>query len=203
MATKYIIGIDEVGRGPLAGPVATAAVLMKKTAYQRLKRLKIFQAGKDSKKLTVTERLFYFQKIKELKERGKLNYAVSFCRHTTIDKIGIVKSVARAINSNLVKLNPQPKATLILLDGGLKAPPVFFHQKTIIRGDERELIISLASIAAKITRDKKMIKLAEIFPSYDFAGNKGYGSKKHIAALKRHGPCEIHRQSYIKHFIRL
>ena len=201
MAIKYIIGIDEVGRGPLAGPVTTAAVLMKKQAYDRLKRLKVFQDGKDSKKLTITERLFYFQKIKELKERGELDYAVSFRRHTTIDKIGIVKSVLKAIKSTLLKLNPRPANTLILLDGGLKAPLIFSHQKTIIRGDEQELIISMASIVAKVRRDRRMIRLAKTFTPYNFASNKGYGSKAHLKALEKHGPCAIHRRTFIKNLI--
>ncbi len=201
MASKYIIGVDEVGRGPLAGPVATAAVVMKKEAYRRLKKLKVFQDGKDSKKLTVAERLFYFQKIKELKERGELDYAVSFRRHTTIDKIGIVKSVMRAIKSTLLKLNPRPANTLILLDGGLKAPLVFSRQKTIIRGDEQELIISMASIVAKVKRDNRMVRLAKIFTPYNFASNKGYGSKVHLKALKKYGPCEIHRRTFIKNLI--
>ena len=197
MAIKYIIGIDEVGRGPLAGPVATAAVLMKKQAYDRLKRLKVFQDGKDSKKLTITERLFYFQKIKELKERGELDYAVSFRRHTTIDKIGIVKSVLKAIKSTLLKLNPRPANTLILLDGGLKAPLIFSHQKTIIRGDEQELIISMASIVAKVTRDRRMIQLAKKYPNYGFEIHKGYGTKKHYRAIKKLSPTKVHRKTFL------
>lgn len=195
---KYIIGIDEVGRGPLAGPVTVCAVMMKKDTYNHLKKLKVFQDGKDSKKLSAIKREFYLTKIEELQKNGKLKYSLSFKRNTTIDKIGIAASVRRAIKKCLDNLNVQPTQSQILLDGGLKAPKIFPHQKTIIHGDEIELIISLSSIVAKVKRDRRMVKYHKRWPTYGFNENKGYGSSKHIKVIKKIGPCELHRLSYIK-----
>jgi len=199
--TKYIIGIDEVGRGPLAGPVAIGIVMIENEKYQTLLGQGIFQPGKDSKKLTPKKRVEYFEKIKELKEQKVLTYGVFFESNTIIDKFGIVGAIKMAIKKGLASLGDNPSEMEILLDGWLKAPVEYANQKSIVRGDESELVISLASIVAKVTRDTKMELLAEEFIHYDLKSNKGYGTAKHIAGLKQYGPCELHRQSFIKHFV--
>lgn len=197
MAVKYIIGIDEVGRGPLAGPVAVGIVVVEKQNYQNLIKQGIFEAGKDSKKLTAKKRLEYFNKITELKTKDVLNFGVFFESNKIIDQIGIVPAINLAIKKGLKDLGKNSAEVEILLDGWLKAPVEYREQKSIVRGDESELIISLASIVAKVTRDKKMEKLAADFNYYDFKNNKGYGTAKHIADLRHYGPSKLHRLSFI------
>lgn len=223
MTVKYIIGIDEVGRGPLLGPVAVGIMVIENEEYQTLLAEAIFQPGKDSKKLTPRKRSEYFAKINELKEKEVLNYGVFFESNTVIDKFGIVGAIKMAIRKGLENLldrqlrkgspseservgrTPLPDAKmenyLVLLDGGLKAPAEYVNQKSIVKGDESELIISLASIAAKVTRDAKMEKLAETITRYDLKNNKGYGTAKHIADLRQYGPCDWHRQSFIRRIL--
>lgn len=201
MGHKYVIGIDEVGRGPLAGPVAVGMVVMEHEKYQTLLGQKIFQAGKDSKKLTPKKRAEYFVKIKELKKEGVLNFGVFYESNDVIDKWNIAGAIRIAIKKGLKNLACDFSETNILLDGGLRAPVEFMNQESIIRGDEKELIIALASIVAKVSRDDKMVKLAEEFPMYGFEKHKGYGTGAHIKALKANGPCVLHRRSFIKHFV--
>jgi len=198
---KYIIGIDEVGRGPLLGAVAVGIVMIERKKYQKLIEEGIFQPGKDSKKLTPKKRTEYFAKINELKEQEVLNYGVFFESNMIIDKFGIVGAIKMAVRKGLENLKCDPEETEILLDGWLKAPQEYLNQKSIVRGDESELVIALASIVAKVTRDAKMEKLAESIPRYDLKSNKGYGTAKHIADLKQYGPHELHRKSFIKHFV--
>jgi ribonuclease HII len=200
--SKYIIGIDEVGRGPLLGPVAVGIVLIENTEYEKIKAENIFQAGKDSKKLTPKKREEYFAKIKELKYGGVLRYGVFFESNEVIDKFGITGAIRMAIKKGLKNIHFEEEFLyenyLVLLDGSLRAPVEYPNQQSIIRGDESELVISLASIAAKVTRDEKMVKLAEEILHYDLKNNKGYGTAKHIADLKQHGPHPLHRKSFIK-----
>src|SRR5680860_401096 len=196
MAIKYIIGIDEVGRGPLAGPVAIGMMVIEIEKYQDLLKQEIFQPGKDSKKLTPKKRAEYFFKINELKEQQVLNYGVFFESNNIIDKFGIVGAINMAIKKGLLSLGDEPEKVQILLDGWLKAPAEYLNQKSIIKGDESELVISLASIVAKVIRDNKMEALAEDFVNYDLKNNKGYGTAKHIAGLRLYGPCKLHRRSF-------
>jgi len=201
MASKYIIGIDEVGRGPLLGPVAVGILIIEREKYQKLIADGVFTPGKDSKKLTPKKRIEYFAKINELKDGGILSYGVFFEPNTIIDKFGIVSAIKMAVRKGLENLKCDPAETEVLLDGWLKAPAEYLNQKSIVRGDESELVIALASIVAKVTRDAKMEKLAEAIPHYDLKSNKGYGTAKHIADLKQYGPHELHRKSFIKHFV--
>lgn len=194
---EYIIGIDEVGRGPLLGPVAVGIVVMANAKYQTLLQQGIFQPGKDSKKLSPKKRGEYFTKIKELKDQDILNYGVFFEPNTIIDQYGIIGAINMAIKKGLKNLNNEPEASLVLLDGWLKAPKEYQNQQSIVKGDESELVISLASIAAKVTRDDKMVELAKTVAYYDLKNNKGYGTAKHIADLKKYGPCGLHRRSFI------
>jgi ribonuclease HII len=200
MGIKYIIGIDEVGRGPLAGPVAVGMVVIEMEKYKNLLGQGIFQAGKDSKKLTPKKRVECFTKIKELKGQEVLNYGVFFEPNTIIDKFGIVGAIKMAIKKGLKNLSANPSETQVLLDGWLKAPEEYLDQTSIVKGDESELVISLASIAAKVSRDQLMAELALEYPVYGLEKHKGYGTKLHLESLKKHGYSAIHRQSFLKHF---
>jgi len=208
-----MIGIDEVGRGPVAGPVAVGAVLILKENEKEV--AKIFSAGggsapggkgiKDSKKLTSKKRNEWFEKMKEAKQEKLIDYKVIFVDSEKIDKFGIVPSIQSCINQALKSLNSQGSGPwefgeecLVLLDGGLKAPEEFINQETIIKGDEKEMLISMASVMAKVTRDSVMCKLAKDYPEYGLEKHKGYGTKFHMDAIKKKGMCEIHRRSYLK-----
>ena len=191
---QFIIGIDEAGRGPLAGPVAVGAVMSKNWQHSVLG---VLPKLKDSKKLSEKQREVWFEFLKQEKKKGNLNFAVSLVSEKIIDRQGIVAAIKIGIKNCLKKLKAKPLIVSVLLDGSLKAPPEFTNQKTIIRGDESEPIISLASIVAKVTRDKHMARVAKKYPGYGFEVHKGYGTKKHYKALKKLGISVIHRRSYL------
>lgn len=192
----HIVGIDEAGRGPLAGPVAVGAVMISR---KRLKEFAaLFRGVKDSKKLSAQKREIWFQKLKTAKQAGLIHFRVSFSGSGTIDKWGINAAVARSITASLKGLSCPPRGGLILLDGGLHAPREYRNQKTIIRGDEKIMIISLASIAAKVLRDRLMEKFSLEYPHYDFDQHKGYGTKEHFKKIRKHGLSKIHRRSFLK-----
>jgi ribonuclease HII len=194
----YVIGVDEVGRGPLAGPLAIGAVSINISK----KPHRSFLSGiKDSKKLTPIGREIWFAKMKEAKKHNLLNYKIAFIDSKRIDKKGLTWAIGVAIQRAISRLGLNPKNCLVLLDGGLKAPAEFLFQKTIIRGDEKEPIIGLASIAAKVTRDKRMEKLSLLYPDFDFHIHKGYGTKLHREKIKKFGTCEIHRMSFLKNIL--
>ena len=188
---RYIIGIDEVGRGPLAGPVAVCALAA--TPH----KLKHFRGIKDSKQLSEAQREAWL-KIMKAHQGDELSFAVTMISPREIDLHGIVPAIRKALVSSLRKLDIDPSDCEVRLDGGLKAPPEYTKQKTIIKGDEKESAIAIASIVAKVARDRLMVRLDAKYPSYCFAQHKGYGTKAHIAALKRHGLSEIHRASFCK-----
>lgn len=187
---KYIIGIDEVGRGPIAGPVTVGAVLLP-VGFS----WKDFEGLRDSKKLTEKSREVWFSKVSEMKD---ISYKVTSVSEKYIDSCGIVSAIQKALCLSLKKLNVDPKKCLVLLDGGLHAPKEFIYQKTIIKGDEKECTIALASVMAKVTRDRKMVQFSEKYPGYGFDTHKGYGTKKHYEGIKKHGICELHRISFLK-----
>ena len=193
----YEIGIDEAGRGPLAGPVAVGAVIFKTKDKFRLKRVFKKIRGKDSKKLTARAREEWFEIIKNEEEKGNLYFAVSFVGARRIDKKGIVFAIKTALAQSLIKIDANPKNSKILLDGGLHASQKYLNQKTIIRGDESELSISLASIVAKVLRDRKMTRLAQKYPAYGFEKHKGYGTKYHCQQILKYGPSYEHRASFL------
>ena len=185
---KYVVGIDEVGRGPFAGPVAVCAFIMKSDL-----KTSSFGPLKDSKKLKPKEREDIFKRLKNLKvHHGVLDYCVSYESAKRIDKIGLSKTIKNCIKKSLKNIKANPKNCLVLLDGGLKAPVEFKNQKTIIKGDEKERVIAFASIVAKVSRDALMRKLAKKYPKYGFEIHKGYGTKKH---------CEAHRKSFFKNLL--
>ena len=203
---KYIIGIDEVGRGPIAGPVTVCAFLIKEglfidkqfpigLTYGKLPQLR------DSKKLSRKQREAWFEFLKVAKTEGLCDFAVSFVSSEMIDKFGIAKCIQKALNTSLSNLTKNYKLETIhykiMLDGGLKAPVEYVNQETIIKGDELHPVISMASIVAKVTRDALMTKYGKVYPKYGFEKHSGYGTKAHYDAIKKHGQTSIHRKSFI------
>lgn len=196
---RYIVGIDEAGRGPLAGPIAVAALAatIKSAANSKLQfsNYKVLKNIKDSKKLSAKQRLEWLKILK-----NNFQYKVSMVGPAVIDRIGIQKATRLAVRRVLKKLSIAPH--IILLDGSLYAPK-HYKQKTIIKGDEKIPIIAAASIAAKVTRDRKMLKLHKDFPEYGFDLHKGYGTQLHYRRLRKHGLSPHHRKTYLKKFQKL
>lgn len=184
MVKRYIIGIDEVGRGPLAGPITVAAVVKPKRF--------VWRNFKDSKKLSPEKRDEFFLKFKIMP------HAVSSVSNALIDKFGISAATRLAVGRCLKKLKIENCELKILLDGSLYAPKTYKNQETIIKGDEKVPIIAVASIVAKVKRDRAMVRLHKKFPQYGFAVHKGYGTKLHQEAIKTHGLCEIHRKTFCR-----
>jgi ribonuclease HII len=193
MNPLHILGIDEAGRGPLAGPVSIGACVIPHDFD-----FSVFLNLKDSKKLSEKRREEIFLQMQTLKKEGKLDFSVALVSHTYIDSEGISFAIRKGIEGVLQKLKANPEITKIFLDGSLKAPEQFLNQETIIKGDELVPAISLASIAAKVTRDRHMIKIAETYPEYSFEVHKGYGTSKHIKMIAEKGLCEIHRRSFTR-----
>ncbi len=195
---KYIIGIDEAGRGPIAGPVAIGAVMaaVKDTGCLGIPTPGVWNVKTlDSKKLSAKKREEIFKLIKDQKE--SYSWAVSLVSEQVIDNEGIAFAISLGVQKVLAKLKVDPAECLVLLDGSLKAPAEFLNQKTIIRGDATEQLIGLASICAKVTRDNFMLKAHADFPMYGFNQHKGYGTAFHYECLKASGPCQLHRQSFL------
>ncbi|MBX4189401.1 ribonuclease HII [Candidatus Parcubacteria bacterium] len=192
MAKHFIVGIDEAGRGPLAGPVSLGAVMVREGFNK-----KFFKGIKDSKKLSVEDRELWFALATEARRRGELDFCVSLISESVIDKHGIAYAVRLGIKRCLKRLEA-PYDSQIFLDGGIKAPEKYVHQTTIIKGDEKVPIISLASICAKVVRDRKMVRLSKTYPEYLFHIHKGYGTLAHREAIKKHGKSEIHRVSFLR-----
>lgn len=190
---KYLIGIDEVGRGPIAGPVAVGAFV-----FLRPEAKKFFKGVKESKQLTEEKREAWFAKILEAQSLGLVNFSVVFQSEKVIDEKGISFAIKKSLNKALTNLFIKPAEALILLDGGLKAPEEYKNQKTIIKGDVKEQVIALASICAKVSRDRKMRSWAKEHPNYGFDIHKGYGTKKHYEAIKMHGLLPLHRKTFYK-----
>ncbi len=193
---KYIIGIDEAGRGPLAGPVAVgiASVPM---GFD----WKLIPGVGDSKKVSPKQREMIYRRAQELKRNGILDYHATLVSNVTIDRKGISYAVALGIERCLKKLNLDPKTVEARLDGLLKAPQEYKKQQTIIKGDAKEKIIGLASIMAKVTRDRYMVHEAKKYPQYQFEIHKGYGTKRHCDALQRYGLSLVHRKSFCRRFL--
>ncbi len=194
---RYIIGIDEVGRGPIAGPVAVCSFMIKDDIFLKNYTDKKLPKLKDSKKLSKKQREVWFEYLKIAKNDGFCDYSVSFVSSDMIDKFGIAPSIKKALEKSLEKLKLNPKEVSIFLDGGLHAPVEYIYQETIIRGDELHPVISLASIVAKVTRDSVMTNFALEYPEYGFENNSGYGTKAHYDAIKKHGQTSIHRKTFI------
>lgn len=196
-----IVGIDEVGRGPLAGPVTVCVVSCDEKIYTSLFKNKNLPAlGKDSKKLKEKDREIYEKYLKQLSKEGKIKFKITHISNNIIDSKGLSFSIKKALSISLSSLYAA-KDSKILLDGGLKAPIEYPSQKTIIKGDEKERIIAWASILAKVSRDSLMKKASKKFPGYEFEVHKGYGTLKHRAAIKQRGLSPLHRITFCKRLI--
>lgn len=191
----HIVGVDEAGRGPLAGPVAVGIACIPRDFDWNT----IPGVG-DSKKVSVKNREAIFLRAKRLKKQGILNFVVVQIPASTIDRIGITKAVSLGIARGLARLDMNPKFVDVRLDGLLHAPEEYIHQETIIKGDAKEKVIGLASICAKVTRDRTMVRLARTYPKYGFDVHKGYGTVKHRDAIKKYGLSIIHRRSFTRRF---
>ena len=189
--TQYIVGVDEVGRGPLAGPVAVCAA-MAPEAFD----FTVFPLLTDSKKLSEKRREEIFDIALGLQTKGLLRFAVQYQSPQAIDEIGIEDSIGRALRGTLADLKLAEANVHIFLDGRLKAPKQY-NQETIIRGDESVPIISLASVIAKVARDRIMVDLCKDHPEYGFSKHKGYGTPEHIEAIKKNGVSSLHRKTFL------
>ncbi len=182
----YICGIDEVGRGPLAGPVVASAVILPKDCN-------ILYIN-DSKQLSEKKREELYDEIME----QAVAVGVGSVSPAKIDELNILQATYEAMRQAVANLSIQPD---ILLNDAVTIPLLTMKQVPIIKGDAKSISIAAASIIAKVTRDRLMVAYDKVFPIYGFAGNKGYGSREHIEALQRFGPCPIHRASFIKNLI--
>lgn len=185
-ACAYICGIDEAGRGPLAGPVVAAAAVLPKDCQ-------ILYLN-DSKKLSEKKRDLLFDEIKE----KAVAYGIGIVSPQVIDEINILQATYEAMRQAISQLNVIPE---ILLNDAVTIPGVDIMQVPIVKGDAKSVSIAAASILAKVTRDRMMMEYDQIYPEYGFAKHKGYGTAAHIAALKEYGPCPIHRRTFIKKFV--
>ena len=181
-----ICGIDEVGRGPLAGPVVAGAVIL-------LEDNPILYLN-DSKKLSEKKREALYDEIME----HAVATGIGIVGPARIDEINILQATYEAMRMAIENLKVRPD---LLLNDAVTIPEVDIPQVPIIKGDAKSVSIAAASIIAKVTRDRMMVEYDQIIPGYDFASNKGYGTKAHIAGLKEHGPSPIHRRTFIKNFI--
>lgn len=197
---KYIVGIDEVGRGPIAGPVAVCAfscnVNFFDNIYDESLGIKLPKL-KDSKKLSKKQREEWFRYLRVAKTEGKCFFAVSYVSSEAIDKFGIAPSIKKALEKSLEKLNLNKNESFIYLDGGLYAGKEYVNQETIIKGDELYPVISCASIVAKVSRDKIMANYELEYTGYGFDKHSGYGTKAHYEAIKKNGQTLIHRKTFI------
>ena len=183
---EYIAGIDEVGRGPLAGPVVAGVVILPKDCD-------ILYIN-DSKKLSEKKR----EELYDVIMKKSLACATAVVSPQRIDEINILQATYEAMRLAIESLEIKPT---LLLNDAVNIPGVDIEQVPIIKGDAKSISIGAASIIAKVTRDRMMVAYDEMYPEYGFASNKGYGSEQHIEAIKKYGKCPIHRESFIKNFV--
>lgn len=186
---RLIVGIDEVGRGPLAGPVAVGIVVVK-SEFE-------IEGLTDSKKMTEKAREKVYALAEKLQQEGAMSFGVFSLSAKKVDEWGIEKSIFSCISLGLKKLAPDPVSVQLKLDGRLKAPKEY-RQEAIVRGDALVPVISLASVVAKVERDRYMKEtLHPQLPEYGFDTHKGYGTTAHITAIKRYGISPFHRVSFL------
>lgn len=184
---EFIAGLDEAGRGAIAGPVVAAAVILPLDSPD-ISRL--LSQVNDSKQLSPIQRETQYRLI----VAHALSFGVGSSSAEEIDEIGIIPANAKAMRTAISQLDPSPQ--YLLLDGRMRLRNEPLPQESVIRGDQLSLSIAAASILAKVSRDKHMLELDERFPQYGFARNKGYCTPEHVSALEQHGPCELHRHSF-------
>jgi len=188
---KYVVGIDEAGRGPLAGPVVSGAVLIFEKDFKEIKKIK---SVKDSKKLSEKKREEVYP---NLINNHKLKWGIGIVSEKVIDRINILEATKLSMIKAVKDLERKNKIKVdyIILDGKMKLK-LDTDQESIIKGDDKVFSISAASIIAKVTRDRLMIKYDQKYPAYNFKKHKGYGTKEHLKNIKKNGICEIHRKSF-------
>ena len=184
---QYIAGIDEAGRGPLAGPVVVGIAIMKPESF--------IEGVNDSKKISEKKRETLYDQI----TNEAIDWSVGIIDQKEIDEINILNATKKALHMAIENLKIRPDR--IIVDALQNIDTCGIPYTSIIKGDAKIYSISAASIIAKVTRDRIMREYDEIYPEYGFAGHKGYGTAKHIQAIKTYGPCPIHRESFIKNFI--
>ncbi len=187
-----VAGVDEAGRGPLAGPLVVAGVSASPLF------LKEVSLDRDSKRLSPQKRQEWFEFIKTENKRGSLIFNYDVVSVEVLDDLGLTSSLSSSVSCVLDKLSLEKEKDFILLDGNLKAPKDYFNQETIIKGDETVVAISLASIIAKVVRDQIMINLSELYSEYGFDRHKGYATREHYLSLLRYGRCPVHRKSFTR-----
>jgi len=196
--SKILVGVDEAGRGPLAGPVSVGvAVVVEDFDWS------VMPLVNDSKKLSENNRELIFEQAKDLRQQGKIDWKVAMVSAAVIDKKGIVFAINSAMAKCLKAVASEPSKCRVLLDGSLHAPEEYKNQETIIKGDSKEKVIGLASIVAKVTRDRYMVKKSTDteFVPYEFASHKGYGTKAHCETIKELGLSKMHRVSFCKNLL--
>jgi ribonuclease HII len=190
---RLIIGVDEAGRGPIAGPVSVGVV----SVADGFDLLAAFPGLNDSKQLTEKKRERLFALLEERVAARDVQFHVELSTSAMIDEKGIVPAIRSALNIGIRKLLPDAAHGKVFLDGSLHAP-LEYEQETVIGGDGIIPAIMLASVAAKVIRDRYMVKLADQFPNYSFEKHKGYGTKAHYVAIIEYGLCPEHRRSFLK-----
>jgi ribonuclease HII len=186
---SIIAGVDEAGRGPLAGPVVAAAVIFP-TAWISAGLPRALWGLNDSKQLAPEERDEFYKRLTSFAE---VRYAIAWSDHLLIDEINILQATFRAMNDALAQLDPPPAH--VLVDGNQRSS-VHWTQTPVIDGDAKSYSIAAASVLAKVTRDRMMIDFDRQWPAYGFAEHKGYSTERHLEALAQHGPCPLHRRSF-------
>ncbi|GMQ78852.1 MAG: ribonuclease HII [Anaerolineae bacterium] len=187
IGVSFVAGVDEAGRGAIAGPVVAAAVIL---PLDQPEQLGILVDVDDSKKLTALKRDTLYKLIMDV----ALSHGIGSVGPENIDAIGIIPANAAAMRIAISQL--QPEAQGLIIDGRMRLKNVPIHQKSIIHGDRLSLSIAAASIMAKVSRDKHMIALDDKYPGYGFSSHKGYCTPQHVGALLQIGPCEVHRRTF-------
>ena len=185
---QYICGIDEAGRGPLAGPVVVGAVILPKDSF--------IEGVNDSKKISEKKREMLYEKITS----EAISYSVGIVDQKTIDEINILNATKLGVKLALEGLKVKPE--IIMVDALNSMDTLGIPYISVIKGDAKNYCIAAASIIAKVTRDRIMREWDEVYPQYGFAKHKGYGTSEHIKAIKEDGPCILHRKSFIKNFVK-
>ena len=186
---REIAGVDEAGRGPLAGPVVAAAVVLPvEWLHEGLPGE--LEGLNDSKQLTPAERERFFEILLRRKE---VRFGIASINSEIVDALNILRATHRAMGEALQQLQPAPAHVLV---DGLRVRSLFFPQTPIVKGDAKSHSIAAASVLAKVTRDRVMMEYHRQWPAYGFAEHKGYGTPQHLLALAAHGPCPIHRRSF-------
>lgn len=191
----FIIGVDEAGRGPLAGPVAVGIVRVPES----FDILHEFAGINDSKKLSEKKREKIFEEAKKRLEAGDIHFCVKSVSAADIDRAGISRAVISGVHSGVLELAPESAGVRVYLDGLLRAPEGY-EQETIVGGDGKIPAIMLASVVAKVVRDRYMVSIAPDYPEYGFEAHKGYGTKAHQEAIRTHGLSVLHRRSFCRAF---